>query len=840
VTDIEGRWRAFWEEAGTYRYDPSRGRDETFVVDTPPPTVSGTLHIGSVCSYTHTDLMVRYRRMRGDNIFYPMGWDDNGLPTERRVENVFNVRCNPSLPYDSDLELEFGRQGETLAVSRRNFIELCDQVVSEDEVQFKEIWQRLGLSVDWNYTYATIDRHCRRVSQWSFVKLVKNRQAELRDAPVMWDVDDQTAVAQAEVEDREREDDLFRIRFSVEGGGSFTIATTRPELLPGCIAAAAHPDDERYRDLIGRRAITPLFNSPVPIIADITADPAKGTGILMVCTFGDQADVEKWRAMEVPPREVIGRDGRIMRAPWGSLQWSSINPEEARRHHEKLAGLSVNQARRAVVDLLADAGALVGSPERTRRAVKFYERGRRPLEFVITRQWFIKVMDKKERLLEQGRKVQWHPEFFLRRYEDWVEGLNQDWNTSRQRYFGVPIPVWYGIAEDGTVDYDRLILPSLDDLPVDPSAEAPPGYVEEQRGEPGGFVGDADVLDTWATSSLTPFITTGWPDDMERHEALYPSDVRPQGHDIIRTWAFYTIVRSLLEDGSIPWKHAAISGFIMDPERKKMSKSKGNVVVPTEQLDEFGADAVRYWAASARLGLDAAFDPKVLREGRRLVTKITNAARLINGYEGQSGAPAHPLDKALIGRLRRLIAEVTEQWDSWNHAAALGLTEGWFWHDLCDNYLELSKARAYAGDPSALGTLRNALGVVLRLFAPIVPFITEQIWNSNRETPESIHVAPWPAGAELPEGNDDGCFDAAVQVLAQIRKAKSEARVSLRVPVRFATVTGPASLLGLLEEVREDVATTVNVETFELREDPSADSLAVSVQLGEPEAAASK
>ncbi len=840
LNDIEARWRAFWQEAGIYRYDPTRGRDETFVVDTPPPTVSGTLHIGSVCSYTHTDLMVRYRRMCGDNIFYPMGWDDNGLPTERRVENVFNVRCNPTLPYDPQLELDFNREGETLSVSRRNFIELCDAVVTQDEVRFKEIWQRLGLSIDWRYTYATIDEHCRRVSQWSFVKLVKSGEAELREAPVMWDVDDQTAVAQAEVEDREREDDLFRIRFGVEGGGAFTIATTRPELLPACIAVAAHPDDERYTRLIGSRAITPLFNAPVPIVADDTADPAKGTGVLMVCTFGDVADVDKWRTMKVPAREVVGRDGRITDAQWGEVQWSSTDPEAARRNHEKLVGLSVNQARRAIVELLSDAGALEGDPEKTRRPVKFYERGRRPLEFIVTRQWFIKVMDKKERLLEQGRKIQWHPGFFRRRYEDWVEGLNQDWNTSRQRYFGVPIPVWYEIADDGTVDYDEPILASLDDLPVDPSAEAPPGYSEDRRGQRGGFIGDPDVFDTWATSSLTPFITTGWPEDMQRHAALYPGDVRPQAHDIIRTWAFYTITRSLLEDGSIPWKHAAISGFITDEHRKKMSKSKGNVVVPTQPFDDYGPDAVRYWAASARLGLDAAYDPKVFKEGRRLVTKLVNAARLIRGFEGESGAPARPLDKALIARLRRLVDEVTARWDAWDHAGALALTESWFWGDLCDNYLELSKARAYDGDPSAVGTLRLALDIVLKLFAPVIPYITEEIWNLDKDVPQSIHVTAWPTPSDLPDCHDDGCFDAAVQVLTQIRKAKSEAHVSLRVPVELATITGPSDRLGLFEEVKQEVATTVNVQSFEVAEDPSSQDLVVSVQLGKPEAAAAK
>ncbi|MDQ3879415.1 MAG: valine--tRNA ligase, partial [Actinomycetota bacterium] len=459
---MEERWRSFWEQNGTYRYDPTRGRDETFVVDTPPPTASGSLHIGHVCSYTHTDLMVRYKRMRGFNIFYPMGWDDNGLPTERRVQNVFKVRCDPSLAYDPDLKLEWGREGDILAISRSNFIELCDEVVKEDEKQYQNMFQRIALSVDWSHTYATIDRRCRYVSQWSFLNLIDKGEAVLREAPTMWDVDFQTAVAQAEVEDRDREGTYHRIAFALEDGGKVVIATTRPELLPACIALVAHPDDGRFKDAIGKTAITPLFGAPVPVMADESADPEKGTGILMVCTFGDAPDVEKWREMGVPAREVVGRNGRILAAPWGQDHWQTIDAELARRHHGKLTGLTINQARKAIVELLDKAGALDeepgASPEKVVRPVKFFEKGDRPLEFVVSRQWFIKVMDKKRQLVEQGRKIQWHPEMFRKRYEDWVEGLNQDWGASRQRYFGVPIPVWYAVDDDGNADYDRLLL----------------------------------------------------------------------------------------------------------------------------------------------------------------------------------------------------------------------------------------------------------------------------------------------------------------------------------------------------------------------------------------------
>jgi len=833
LRELEERWRSFWLANETYRYDPSRGRDETFVVDTPPPTVSGSLHIGHVMSFTHTDLVVRYKRMNGLNVFYPMGWDDNGLPTERRVQNVFNVRCDPALPYDPDLDIEFGREGDIIGVSRQNFIELCALTVEEDEKKFLDLFQRIGLSCDWNQMYATIDDRSRYVSQISFLRLLEKGEADLREAPTMWDVDFQSAVAQAEVEDRERDGEFHRIRFGVEGGGDFLIATTRPELLPACIAVTAHPDDARYKDLIGRNAITPLFSAPVPVIADEAADPEKGTGILMICTFGDAQDVEWWRQLGVPPREVIARNGRILPAPWGEEHWTSQEPEAARVHHDKLVGLTINQARKAMVEMLGDAGALDGEPERIRRPVKFFEKGERPLEFVVSRQWFVPVMDKKKELVEQGRKVQWHPDYFQKRFEDWVEGLNQDWCVSRQRYFGVPIPVWYGIDAEGNVDYTQILEPRKQDLPVDPSAQPPPGFEESQRGKPGGFVGDPDVFDTWATSALTPRIPSWWPDEPERHEKVYPMDLRPQAHDIIRTWAFVTITRSYLEDGSIPWYHAAISGFVLDPDRKKMSKSKGNVVVPTAILDEFGSDAVRYWAASARLGWDAAADPNVMREGKRLMTKIRNASRLVLGYEGESGASIHPLDRDLMARLSRVVEDATREWEAWNHAGALEKVESWFWNDFTDNYLELSKTRAYAGDPSALGTLRTALDVVLRLFAPILPYVTEEVWQSRPGAEGSIHVAPWPRPEDLPQGTDAGNFEAAVDVLTEIRRAKSEAKRSVRWPVERLVVAGPQTRLGSVQEVIEDLKATGNLAEVELRPNDSDHAFTVEVTLGD-------
>ena len=833
VNEIETRWRALWDENGIYRYDPTRGRDETFVIDTPPPTVSGSLHIGHVFSYTQTDIITRYKRMCGFNVFYPMGWDDNGLPTERRVQNLFNVRCDPSLPYDGDLRLEPGRGDDALPISRRNFIELCDTVVAEDEKAFKELWQRLGLSVDWEQTYATIDEQSRYISQLSFLRLIEKGEAQLREAPTMWDVDFQSAVAQAEVEDREKEGLFYKIRFEVQDGEPVTIATTRPELIPACIALGCNPDDARYKHLIGSTAVTPLFKATVPIVAKDDADPEKGTGILMICTFGDSADVDDWRRLGVPAREVIDRAGRIVPVPWGEEHWATQDVAAAQAAHNELVGLYVASARKEIAKLLAEAGALDGNPEQIRRPVKFFEKGDRPLEYVVSRQWFIRVLDKKRELIEQGRKIAWHPEMFRKRYENWVEGLNVDWGVSRQRYFGVPIPVWYRVRDDGTIDYDALVVPDKESLPVDPSGEAPPGFDESQRGAPGGFVGDPDVFDTWATSALTPLIPSGWPDDLDRHNKLYPNDLRPNAHDIIRTWDFVTITRALLEDGSIPWTNVAISGWVLDPDRKKMSKSKGNTVLPTEPLDQHGSDAVRYWAGSARLGVDTATDPNVFREGRKLVTKIKNAGRLIRGYEGEAGSPQHALDRALLARLRQVIGDATERFDDWDHAGALEVIERWFWDELCDNYLELSKSRAYDGDPSALATLRTSLDVVLRLFAPFLPFITEDLWQADGER-DSIHRAPWPTTDELPDVEDRGSFDVAVEVLAQIRKTKSESKVSIKAPVELLRVEAPTERLGLLEEVKDDLFSAGNVQAHEFTANGAPD-IVVSVTLGAPE-----
>jgi valyl-tRNA synthetase len=845
-SEAEQALAAWWEEQRVFDHgDELDGSRPRFVVDTPPPTVSGSLHLGHVFSYTHTDLMVRYRRMQGDAVLYRMGWDDNGLPTDRRVQNVFNVRCDATLPYDPGLKVERGASGDPRSISRRNYLELCDELVVDDEQKFKELWQRLALSLDWSHTYATIDEHCRRVAQWSFLDLVDKGQAYTHEAVTMWDADFQTAVAQAEVEDREHAGAMHEIRFDVEGGGGFVIGTTRPELLPACIAVMAHPDDERYKSLIGKTALTPLFAAPVPIRAHPEADPEKGTGIMMVCTFGDVADVERWREWDVPVREIVGRDGRMRSIQWGAEPYASRDAASAQRHYDELAGVRIEGARKKIVAQLRESGHLVGEPVPLQRPVRFYEKGDRPLEYVTSRQWFIRLLEHVDEFIARGREMRWHPDHFRKRYENWVNGLNQDWCVSRQRPYGVPIPVWYGADANGEADYGKLLLPSRERLPVDPTTDVPDGFEESQRGRPGGFIGDADVLDTWGTSSLTPLIVSGWPDEPERHAKLFPNTLRPHAHEIIRTWTFYSVVRAHLAFDSIPFSDVAISGFIVDPDRKKMSKSKGNVVLPTALLDEFGPDAVRYFAGSAALGVDATNDPNVFREGKRLVNKIRNAARFALGFEGDATAPEHPLDVGLLARLAKLVEDATKAWERWDHAGALRMTEAWFWSDFCENYIELVKNRAYSGDGSAIATLRIATDVVLRLFAPFLPYVCEEVWRSDRGAvlpsvvaapsegkQRSIHRAAWPIADDLGVDPAAGtAFGLATAVLAEIRKAKAQAQASVGAPLAKLEIVASKEFLAGLRPVFSDVVAAARAAEHDLVEDAGAEEPVIRATL---------
>ena len=796
---IEAKWVDVWDESGVYRFDRTRSREQIYSIDTPPPTVSGSLHIGHAFSYTHTDLVARYQRMRGKSVFYPMGWDDNGLPTERRVQNYYGVRCDPSIPYDPDFappaKPDPKRQ---VPVSRRNFIELCERLTAEDEKVFEGVWRRLGLSVDWTHTYATIDDDSRAAAQRAFLRNLARGEAYMAEAPTLWDVTFRTAVAQAELEDRERTGAYHKVAFHTAAGDPVHIETTRPELIPACVALVAHPDDERYAGLVGSTVVSPLFGVEVPVRAHRLAEPEKGTGIAMICTFGDVTDVTWWRELQLGTRPVIGWDGRIMAEPP-----QGIESESAREAYAALAGATVHTARERITGLLRDSGDLVGDPVPTTRPVKFYEKGDKPLEVVTTRQWYIRNGGRdteiRDRLLARGRELDWHPEHMRTRYEHWVEGLNGDWLISRQRFFGVPFPVWYPLDGDGNPRYDEPLVPEEAALPVDPSSQAPAGYTEEQRGVAGGFTGDPDVMDTWATSSLSPQIAGGWERDADLFSRVFPMDLRPQGQDIIRTWLFSTVVRAEFENGSLPWRTTAISGWILDPDRKKMSKSKGNVVTPIDLLERYSSDAIRYWAANGRLGTDTALDEGQMKVGRRLSIKILNATKFALSVAGEDAsddpaAVTQPLDRAMLAALADITEESTAAFENYDHTRALERTERFFW-EFCDDYLELVKARAYdegsAEGASARTALLIALSVLQRLFAPFLPFVADEVWSWWQEG--SVHAASWPeAGAvrEAAGGASPAVLAAASDVLRAVRKAKSEAKLSMRAEVAAVAVRG--------------------------------------------------
>ena len=836
---LEDRWSARWADRATYRFDRAAERERVFSIDTPPPTVSGSLHMGSAFGYVQTDAIARYQRMRGREVFYPMGWDDNGLATERRVQNYYGVRCEPHLAYDPDLVPPAQPPADPVPVSRPNFLELCARLVVEDEKAFEELWRRLGLSVDWSLTYTTVGTVARRTSQRAFLRNLARGEAYQSEAPTLWDVDFRTAVAQAELEDRELPAAYHALLFHRDdGGGDVEIHTTRPELLAACVALVAHPDDERYQPLFGASVRTPLYDVEVPVVAHRLADPEKGTGIAMVCTFGDTTDVVWWRELQLPTRAIVGADGRIKLEPPPGVGGRGTDA------YAVIAGKTVKQAQKHVVEQLRDRAEMVGEPRPITHPVKFYEKGDRPLEIVTSRQWYYRNGGRddalREQLLRLGRELRWHPAHTRIRYENWIEGLSSDWLISRQRYFGVPFPVWYRLDGDGNADYDAPILAAEESLPIDPSTDAPPGYDESQRGKPDGFVGDPDVMDTWATSSLTPQIATGWVDDPDRFGRTFPMDLRPQGPEIIRTWLFYTVVRAWFEHGSLPWADTTINGWVLDPDRKKMSKSKGNVVTPMPLVEQHGADALRYWACNGRPAVDTAVDHGVMKIGRKLAIKVLNLSKFVLGAHlagaasDDPGLVVEPIDRALLADLARTVADATASFDAFDYARALERVEAFFW-GFCDDYVELVKGRAY-GDghapavvASARATLRIALGSLLRLLAPFLPFVTEEAWSWWHD--DSVHRAAWPTEAELDEvvaGGTGAVYTMAAEALGAIRKVKSEQKVSLAAPVARVVVRDTEARLALLDRARDDVCGAGKVATLDHE---IADTFSVAVEL---------
>ncbi|RRC94569.1 valine--tRNA ligase [Schaalia canis] len=878
---LETKWDESWREAGTYDFDRTATREQVYSIDTPPPTVSGSLHVGHVFSYTHTDLIARFQRMNGKSVFYPMGWDDNGLPTERRVQNYFGVRVDATLPYEPDfVPPHEGGDGKSIKardqkpISRRNFVELCERLTVEDERQFEALWRYLGLSVDWKQHYQTIGARARKVAQAAFLRNLARGEAYQAEAPGLWDVTFQTAVAQAELESREYPGFYHRLAFHitdpakaaeaeakgapVENGVDVCIETTRPELLAACVALVAHPDDERYQPLFGTTVTSPIFGVELPVLAHPQAEKDKGAGIAMCCTFGDTTDIDWWRDLKLPLRAILRKDGRIQTE---TPEW--ITDAEGVAAFEQIAGKTTFSAREWLVERLAETGEMRGEPQKTVRQTNFFEKGDKPLEIVTSRQWYIRnggrewvnpasTTNLNDELVERGRELEFHPDFMRVRYENWVRGLNNDWLISRQRFFGVPFPLWYRVGEDGEVNYDDIITPDESALPVDPSTDVPAGYTEDQRGVPGGFVGELDIMDTWATSSLSPQIACGWLEDEDLFARTYPMDLRPQGQDIIRTWLFSTVVRANLEFAALPWKHAGISGWILDSDHKKMSKSKGNVVTPMGLLEQYGSDAVRYWAASARLGLDAAFDESQMKIGRRLAIKVLNASKfaLTMGGEGADLDldPSHvteALDRSVLAELREVVRVSTEALAAYDHVKALETTETFFW-TFCDDYLELVKERAYnregLWDEESARSARAALAIVIntvvRLLAPFLPFVTEEVWSWYREG--SVHTAAWPTVDELAAVEGDAeVLRGASAALIVLRRVKSEAKVSPRTPFLAVTVAAPGALVETLKLVERDLRAATKIEgvmNVEAVGEAEGDDAAVAVtssELGE-------
>jgi valyl-tRNA synthetase len=838
---LEAKWGRVWEDEQLYAFNASQvdSREAVFSIDTPPPTVSGHLHPGHVFSYTHTDIVARHQRMRGKKVFYPMGWDDNGLPTERRVQNFYGVRCDPTLPYDPDFQPPAKPDPKhQVSISRRNFVELCVKLTGVDEKAFQDLWRSVGLSVDWNQLYTTISPESQRIAQLAFLRNLARGEAYMSDAPTLWDVTFQTAVAQAELEARDYPGSYHRLAFHrTDGQGDVFIETTRPELLAACCALIAHPDDDRYKDLFGTTVTTPLYGVEIPVLAHPAAEMDKGAGIAMCCTFGDLTDVAWWRELSLPTRTVIGRDGRIL----GETPEWIVNKEA----FGPIAGKTVFTARKLVVEALQASGEMEGDPKPTERKANFYEKGDKPLEIIGTRQWYITNGGRDEklrdRLLERGRELKWVPEHMRYRYENWVEGLNGDWLISRQRFFGVPFPVWYPLNDDAEPDYDHPIVPAEEQLPVDPASQAPEGYEESQRGRAGGFMADPDVMDTWATSSLSPQIVTGWERDADLFAKTFPMDFAPEAHDIIRTWVFSRIVRAHLENGVLPWKRAAISGFVTDPDRKKMSKSKGNTVVPTEIIDQFGADAVRWRAAMARPGMDSPFDKAQMKVGRRLAMKILNASKFVLGF-GKGGDLADvtaPVDLAMLAGLREVVIEATRAFEEFNYTAALEAAEQFFW-TFCDDYLELVKERAYdseghdaAGATSARTALRLALDTMLRLFAPFLPFVTEEVWSWWQAG--SVHTTMWPLAEELPKAGDTELLSSVSAALVELRGVKSTHKMPMRTPILAVTITAEKTVIEHLRAVESDLRNVARI-TGELTWAEGDGELTVDATLGEPPA----
>ncbi len=780
-SDSEKKWQEFWQKESIYTWNEGESRANTFVVDTPPPTVSGQLHIGHVYSYTHTDFIVRYKRMKGMNIFYPMGFDDNGLPTERLVEKKKNIKA---------------RQ-----LKREEFVEICKEVVKEEEARFRDLFNRIALSVDWNIEYQTISNTSITISQMSFLDLVNKGEIYRDSQPMLWDPVDQTALAQADIEDQEKTTLMNDIKFTDESGNSLVIATTRPELLAACVALFYHPDDVRYKHLAGQTAISPLFGAKVPILADELVSIEKGTGLVMCCTFGDQTDVLWWRKHKLPTKIIISKWGTITNVEFDD---NCSNKDLANKYASQILELKITEARVKIIEILRNEGLLLAQTEKLQN-VRCAERSGAPLEILTTPQWFIKSVSHKSDMLEKSKQLNWHPQSMKIKLDTWVNGISMDWCISRQRYFGVPFPAWYSKrkGEEG-----KVIFAKTEQLPVDPLKDLPEGYLRDEI-EP-----DYDVMDTWSTSSVSPQLNShgiapGYMINEKRHKNLFPAYLRPQAHEILRTWAYYTMLKSHLHENSLPWTNIMISGWCLAEDRSKMSKSKGNVLVPDTLLAQFGTDVVRYWAANSKLGADTAYSEDVMNNGKRLINKLWNAAKFASQHFDKLSESEKKLtppevlslasadfDKYFLNQLFNVVNHCTTEFEKYEYASAMDLIEKFFWSQFCDNYLEITKTRAYDeeekdpdGARSARITLYYSLKILLKLFAPFIPHITEEIYQILYSN-ESIHRRnSWPE-VILSKREDHTEALQLLDILELVRKIKAKDNLSIKTPVSCIEVKG--------------------------------------------------
>jgi valyl-tRNA synthetase len=825
-TAQEAKWAPYWEERGVYNWDPSAARADSYVIDTPPPNVSGSLHIGHVYSYTQTDLMARFQRMRGKNVYYPVGFDDNGLPSERMAEKERGVRA--------------------VDMSREEFTKICHEVVNKAEDVFRVLFRKLAFSFDWRTEYQTISPQTTKISQMSALDLYKKDFLYRSLQPSLWDPVDRTAIAQAEIVEKEQNGVMYHFPFTLENGEEIMIGSTRPELLAACVALMCHPDHPRAKDLIGKKAYTALFNVEVPIVADERVSLEKGTGFVMCCTFGDLTDIEWWKEHQLPLRVIVGQDGLLRDMDKiGDADWPSRTPEQAKAIASELNGMHVRKAKTKMVELLKERD-LIREEQNIVQIIPCAERSGAPLEIIVTAQWVIKLLDKKDLLLQKGREMQWHPDYMRLRYEDWVTNLKWDWTISRQRHFGVPLPFWYSKrkGEEG-----KIIAATADELPVNPLVTPPRGYTMDEV-EP-----EKDVMDTWATSSVSPQINShGISDefviDAERHSKLFPADLRPQGHDIIRTWAFYTVVKAALHQNSVPFHNLAISGWCLAPDKTKMSKSKGNTITPEQIMESYNIDAIRYWSANFKLGRDTTYSEDALKTGKRTLTKLWNASRLVAlhvsdfkpDYDTAADAIAHgvihaPFDRWIIGQLNKTIETATREFDDYDYTAALEAVEKFFWKDYCDNYLELAKGRLYGDMGSSVDTqsAKHSLYYVhkalLSLFAPFFPYITEELFSDLYPTEftaqTSIHARGfWPDINAYPYS--DAIADqanGALDIVSAVRKMKSANNLSMRVPITMLHVSSTPEQQNTWEQIEAcwpDVQHTVNAASITWHNAPLA------------------